>query len=103
MDGQFRVDYEHQREASHACDRHKVFDWIVVEVPVYERIGRERRVRPHQERIAIRGLMMDVRGSQRAIRSGASFDDDWLAEQRTELLGDNAANRVAGAARTKHG
>jgi hypothetical protein len=47
--------------------------------------------------------MMDVRGSQRSIRSRAIFDDDRLAEQRAELVSDNAANRIAGAARTKHG
>jgi hypothetical protein len=47
--------------------------------------------------------MMDVESSQRPIGSRTIFDDDRLAECGAELIGDDAANRVAGAARTKHG
>src|SRR5262249_20729679 len=83
-------------------DRHKVLDRIIVQVLVYERVGRQRRVGCHQERIAVRRLMMDVKRGQRSVRSRAIFDDDRLAECGAELVGDDARNRVAAAARTEH-
>ncbi len=46
--------------------------------------------------------MMDVKRSQRSVRSRAIFDEDRLAEYRAELVRNDAANRVAPAARTKH-
>src|SRR5262245_22426547 len=46
--------------------------------------------------------MMDVKRGQRPIRSRAIFDDDRLAECGAKLVGDDAGNRVAAAARTEH-
>jgi hypothetical protein len=46
--------------------------------------------------------MMNVKSGQCSIRPRAIFDDDWLAEQGTEFIGDDAANRVAAAAWTEH-
>jgi len=43
--------------------------------------------------------MMDVKRSQRSVRSRAIFDEDRLAEYRAELVRNDAANRVAPAAR----
>lgn len=47
--------------------------------------------------------MMDVDSSQCSIGSRTIFDDDRLAECGAELIGDDAANRVARAARTANG
>src|SRR5262244_2998492 len=46
--------------------------------------------------------MMDVESSQRSIGSRTIFDDDRLAEYWAELVRNDAGNRVAPAARTKH-
>src|SRR5262245_36550259 len=102
MDWQCWIDHKNQSETSHAGDRHKVLDRIVAQAPVYEWVGGQRRAGPHAERIAVRRLMMDVESSQRSVRSRAIFDEDRLAEYWAELVGDDAANRVAPAARTKH-
>jgi hypothetical protein len=39
--------------------------------------------------------MMNVKSSKCSICPRAIFDDDWLAEQGAELVGDDAANRVS--------
>src|SRR6516165_5958588 len=103
MDGQVRIDDQHQGETSHPRDRHKVRDRIIVQVLVYEWVSGQRRVGPHQERIAVRWLMVDIKSGQRSIRSRAILDEDRLAEYRAELVGDDAANRVTGAARAEYG
>src|SRR5215469_13430048 len=46
--------------------------------------------------------MMDVKRRQRSVRARAIFDDDRLAEYQAELVRNDAGNRVAPAARTKH-
>src|SRR5262245_64515919 len=58
---------------------------VIVQVLVYERVGRQRRVGCHQERIAVRRLMMDVKRGQRSVRSRAIFDNDRLAEWAPSL------------------
>src|SRR5215813_5092253 len=102
MDWQCWIDHKNQSETSHASNWHKVLDRIVAQTSVYEWVGGQRRVGPHEERIAVCRLMMDVKRSQRSVRSRAIFDDNRLAEYRAELVRNDAANRVAPAARTKH-
>ena len=53
MDRQFRIDHQHQGEAADPGHRHEVLLDVVVDVLVQERIGRERRIGSHQQRIAV--------------------------------------------------
>ena len=46
--------------------------------------------------------MMDVKRGQRAVGARAVLDDDRLLERLPERIGDDAANRVAGAAGTEY-
>ncbi len=47
--------------------------------------------------------MMDVKRGQRAVGARAILNDDRLLERGAERIGDDAANRIAGAAGTEHG
>src|SRR6516225_7737855 len=103
MNRQRRINYQHQSEAANARNRHKVLDGVVVDILVYEWVSGKRRVGSHQQRVAVRWLMMDVKRCQRSVGTGTIFDNDRLPEHWAELVGNDAADRVAGAARTKDG
>jgi hypothetical protein len=66
-----------------------------------EWIGGQRRIGPHQKIVAIGRLMMDVERGQRAVGARPILDDDRLPERLAERIGDDAAERVAGAAGTE--
>jgi hypothetical protein len=42
--------------------------------------------------------MMDVESCQRSVGTRMVLNDDWLPKQRTELVADDSADRVTGAA-----
>jgi hypothetical protein len=46
---------------------------------------------------------MDVKRRHGSIGARAILDDDGFAERGTQLVGDDATNRVAGAASSEHG
>src|SRR5262249_40191972 len=56
----------------------------------------------HQQRVAVWRRARDVESGQCSASACTILDNDALLERDTERLGDHAANRVAGAARTKH-
>src|ERR1700730_2134112 len=102
MDRQPFINHQHQREASYPRDRYKILDRIAVQAFVYEWVSGKRRVGPHQQRIAVRRLMMDVLRRQRSIGARAILDDDGLSERGTKLVADDAAKRITSAAGTEH-
>jgi hypothetical protein len=83
-------------------NRYEILHWVVIDVLVQIRIGGQRRVGPHQQRITIRRLVMDVKCGERAIGAWTILDNHRLTERGTELVGDDPADRVAGAAGAEH-
>ena len=47
--------------------------------------------------------MMDIKRGYCSVSARAVLDDDGFSKRGTKLVADDAANRVAGAARAKHG
>ena len=73
MDRQLGIDHQHQSEAAHARDRHEVIHHVVVDF-VQERIGGQRRIGPHQQRVAVGRLVMHVLRRHRAVGDGPILD-----------------------------
>jgi hypothetical protein len=79
MDRQFWIDDEHQGEAADPRDRYEILHRVVVDILMQIRIGGKRRIGCHQQRIAVGGLVMNVKRSERAVCAGTVLDDHRLA------------------------
>ena len=96
--GNFRIDHQHEWQVAGARDRREILDGIVVHGLEQIRIGRMRRVRSHEQRVAIGGRAGNEAGSDRAIGSGLVVDDRGRIQRSAELLGDQARRGVGAAA-----
>jgi hypothetical protein len=80
-------------------DGDEIFERIVVELGLHERIDGQRAVRSGEQRVAVRRCGRDRSSAETAARAGARFNDDRLAERCRHALGDDPRHEVGVAAR----
>jgi hypothetical protein len=82
-------------------DRREILDRVVRQLLHQRRVGRMRRVRRHEQRIAVgRGLRHDFR-RDRAVRPRTIVDDHVLIQRIAQLLCRDARDRIGTASRRK--
>ena len=81
----------------------EVLHRVVGDVLHQERRRGVRRVRRHQQRVAVGRGARDIHRRDGAVGAGTGLDDDALLQRHAERLGDHAGDRVAGAAGAERG
>jgi hypothetical protein len=78
--------------------RREVLDRIVGEVAAKRRIDRDRAYCREEQRVAVGIGLRDVLGRDRAVRARPVLDDDGLAKQSPQTLGQEARDEIGSAA-----
>ena len=94
-----RIDDQRERHAGHQRDRRKILHRIVGQFLVQRLVDGERGRGRHQQRIAIGLGPCDLLRAERGAGARLVLDDDRRAKTALELIGDQPAEKVGGAAR----
>ncbi|MNT21465.1 hypothetical protein D3C72_1568050 [compost metagenome] len=87
-----------QRAHAHHADARETVR-IVRQFLIEVAVGDQRRVRGHQDRVAIRRFARHERGADGRARAGLVLDDHGLAQVLGHALGQDARQHIRGAAR----
>ena len=82
----------------HQRDRREVLDRVVGQVVAHVRRDADRAERGEEQRGAVGLRLRHVVGADRAVGAGLVLDDDGLAEDVLDLVGDQAADEIGRAA-----
>jgi hypothetical protein len=92
------IDHQHEGQIAGPRDRREVLDRIVSHVLQQIRICRMRRIRRHEQRVAVRRGSGDITRRERAISARLIFDHDADAEGCAEFLRNDPCRGVGAAA-----
>ena len=96
--GIFGIDDQRERHGGHQRDRRKILDGIVAQLLVERLVDGKRGRGRHQQRVAVGLRPCHLFGAERGRGSRLVLDNDGRVQSGLELIGDQPAEEVGGAA-----
>ena len=94
-----RIDDQRERHGGHKPDRRKVLHGIVRQFLVERLVDGKRGRGRHQQRVAVGLGLCDLVGAERRAGARLVLDNDGRVKPALELVGDQPAEKIGGAAR----